>query len=266
MSKVLSANDVKRLRYALQSVGTTAFAVRYRRLLRATLKFDTFLIMLFKPDAPPVLQSAWMQPNAIPANALTEYCDRTYLFDPFFQAQSLPPNGAVWHLPEITPDRFFTSKYYLDYYLQTGLCDEIGLLAPLPNGSVAHLSLSRLEENGPYKRREIQCLKHYGPILLELLTQHVTAVQNQQGQAMAQTQVRPLPDIIRATALDLFDVHLTAREAQIAALVLQGHSNQSAALKLGIARETSKVHRRNLYRKLSISSQGELFALLTHLL
>ena len=250
----------------MQSVGTSFFATRYRRLLRATLKFDTFLIMRFDPDAPPTLQSAWIQPDTIPHSAMSEYCDRTYLFDPFFQAQSVSRSGAVYHLPEIAPDRFFTSKYYLDYYRQTGLCDEIGLLAPLPQGSVAHLSISRLDASGPFKRREIQCLKHHGPILLELLAQHYASLADNTEQKAIPTQVRPLPDIIRATTLDLFDVRLTVRESQIAALVLQGHSNQSAALKLGIARETNKVHRRNLYRKLSISSQGELFALLTHLL
>ena len=266
MSKELSINDVKRIKNAMHSVGTPAFARHYRRLLRAKLRFDTFLLIRFDPNAPPELQSAWMQPDTIPDVAMSEYCDRTYLFDPFFQFRSFPPTGAVYHLSEIAPDRFFTSKYYLEYYRKTGLCDEIGLLAPLPNGSVAHLSVSRLEESGTYKRREIQCLKHYAPILLELLTQHHAALHYQHIIGVDKKQFSPLPDLIRAQALELFDVRLTTRESQIAALVLQGHSNRSAALTLGIARETNKVHRRNLYRKLSISSQGELFALLTHLL
>jgi len=35
---------------------------------------------------------------------------------------------------------------------------------------------------------------------------------------------------------------------------------------MAISRETVKVHRRNLYAKLDISSPGELFTMLRHLL
>lgn len=266
MVKSLSVRDLHRIRLAMQAIGTPSFATQFRRLLRAKMKFDTFLLIRFDAGASPVMQSAWMQPDTFPEAALSEYCDRTYLFDPFFQYRSFPPTGGVYHLPEIVPDRFFSSEYYLEYYRKVGLCDEIGLLAPLPNGSIAHLSISRVNKSGPYRRREVRCLKHFAPVLLELLTQHNTVMQRQHGHAVDQKRSSALSDIIRAQAQELFDVKLTKRESEIAALVLQGHSNGSAALKLGIARETNKVHRRNLYRKLSISSQGELFAMLTHLL
>jgi len=266
LSQNLTVNDVKRIKYTMQAVGTPDFATVYKRLLLAKLKLDTFLIIQFDPGRPPALQSAWVRSGVFSDVALSEYCDRTYLFDPFFQFRGFPQAGGLYHLSEIAPDRFYSSKYYLEYYRQTGLCDEIGLLAPLPNGSTAHLSLSRLDRSGPFKRREIQCLKHYAPILLELLSQHQTALQTQQGQAENPKQFSPLSEIIRQQTLELFAVPLTKREAQIAALVLQGHSNGSAALQLGIARETCKVHRRNLYRKLAISSQGELFSLFKHLL
>ena len=54
---------------------------------------------------------------------------------------------------------------------------------------------------------------------------------------------------------------LTAREAAIIELVLQGHSSESVGLHLGISTGTVKVHRRNIYRKLGISSQTQLFSL-----
>jgi DNA-binding CsgD family transcriptional regulator len=118
---------------------------------------------------------------------------------------------------------------------------------------------------GPYKRREIQCLKHNAPILIELLQQHVSMVSPREPSRL--TAASPsLSDLIRLHAGEALSIHLTSRETQIAALVLQGHSNASASLILGISRETCKVHRRNLYRKLAISSQRELFGLLKHLL
>lgn len=56
---------------------------------------------------------------------------------------------------------------------------------------------------------------------------------------------------------------VTAREAEVADLVLRGHSNGSIGAVLGISTETAKVHRKNLYAKLRISSSFELFRLFT---
>lgn len=266
MAEAWSETDVKRLRKAMGSVGTPIFFANFKRLLRAKLRFDTFLLIRFDPGGPPVLQGSWILPDKIPKTAMVEYVERFYLFDPFFQYRAFPKTGALYHLSDIAPDRFFSSAYYLQYYLSTGLCDEIGLLAPLPSGSVAHLSVSRHQTTGPYRRREIQCLRHHAPLLLELLSQHMIIRQTQEGQSRAGAQFSPFPEMIRAQTQDMFGVKLTRRETQIAALVLQGHSNGSAALKLGVSRETCKVHRRNLYRKLGISSQRELFGKLKHLL
>lgn len=266
MSENLSNNDLKRLRNTMRSVGTPAFLTHFKRLLQAKLHFDTFLVLRFDPNAPPVVQDVWLQPGKISDAAVTEYHDRTYLFDPFFQYRAFPPEGAVYQISDIAPDRFFSSEYYLEYYRSTGLCDEVGLLVPLPNDAVAHLSISRHETRGPFRGREIQCLRHHAPVLLELLSQHCALRQVRERQAPNKTRFSPLSEIIFKQTQDMLTDPLTRREAQIAALVLMGHSNGSAALRLGISGGTGKVHRRNLYRKLFISSQGELFALLKHFL
>jgi DNA-binding CsgD family transcriptional regulator len=43
-------------------------------------------------------------------------------------------------------------------------------------------------------------------------------------------------------------------------MVLRGHSSEAIALRLGISTGTVKVHRRNVYRKLGISSQTQLLS------
>jgi DNA-binding CsgD family transcriptional regulator len=55
---------------------------------------------------------------------------------------------------------------------------------------------------------------------------------------------------------------LTDRERQISQLLLRGHSSKSIARELNIAPGTVMVHKRNLFAKLGISSQYELFSLL----
>ena len=54
---------------------------------------------------------------------------------------------------------------------------------------------------------------------------------------------------------------LTRRERQISQLLLRGHSSKSVARELDIAPGTVMVHKRNLFAKLGISSQYELFSL-----
>ncbi|MNE91634.1 Transcriptional regulatory protein UhpA [compost metagenome] len=53
---------------------------------------------------------------------------------------------------------------------------------------------------------------------------------------------------------------LTDREREVAHMILRGHSVKSTAIELGISPETVRMHRKNLYLKLQINSQSELFA------
>jgi DNA-binding CsgD family transcriptional regulator len=53
---------------------------------------------------------------------------------------------------------------------------------------------------------------------------------------------------------------LTPREREVVEYTLKGHSAEAIRQILGIAAGTVRTHRRNIYAKLDISSQGELFA------
>jgi DNA-binding CsgD family transcriptional regulator len=53
---------------------------------------------------------------------------------------------------------------------------------------------------------------------------------------------------------------LTPAEARIVNAMLRGESIAGAAFASGVSRETIKTHLRNAYRKLGVSSRGELFA------
>ena len=54
---------------------------------------------------------------------------------------------------------------------------------------------------------------------------------------------------------------LSPREREVAQLLLRGHSTLSVSLHLKISATTVKTHRKNLYGKLGISTQFELFSL-----
>jgi DNA-binding CsgD family transcriptional regulator len=54
---------------------------------------------------------------------------------------------------------------------------------------------------------------------------------------------------------------LSPREKDVLELMLRGYSTEVSAQRLNIARETLRRHRKNIYKKLDVSSQTDLFAL-----
>ncbi|WP_254690874.1 helix-turn-helix domain-containing protein [Shinella daejeonensis] len=53
---------------------------------------------------------------------------------------------------------------------------------------------------------------------------------------------------------------LTPREREIVAFILKGYSAEATGQVLEISTGTVRIHRRNIYAKLGISSQRELFS------
>lgn len=265
MALNLSSSDIIRLQTAMAQVQDESFFRSFRNLIRARMLIDTFLILIFHKDGAPQPLATWIKDPDLAQKYPELYVEGAYRLDPFFQHRHHVRQGGLFRLSEIAPDRFFSGDYYLQYYKETRIVDEVGLLVGLSGGAVGHLSFSRRENLGPFKRKELNCLKHYGPILLELLSQHCEHHLLQHSAETASPTRGSLEDVIRTHIEDAHGARLTRREAQMAGLIVQGHSNLSAALNLGISRETAKVHRRNIYRKLTISSQRELFAQLADL-
>lgn len=54
---------------------------------------------------------------------------------------------------------------------------------------------------------------------------------------------------------------LSDREAEVARLILQGHSSKVIARMLGNSPETVKVYRKRIHTKLGLASSAELFTL-----
>ena len=79
----------------------------------------------------------------------------------------------------------------------------------------------------------------------------------------------PADDVTGALVAALADRHgikLSPRQAEVALMILRGHSTPSIGLRLGLSPQTVKVFRKQLYAKCNLSSQAELFALMVPLL
>lgn len=176
-----------------------------------------------------------------------QYLAGAYILDPFYDVARSAPEQGVLVMRQVAPDRFTETEYYRRHYQATGIIDEIGFVLKLQHVD-AVLSVSRIGAVPVFSRRDIARLESAAPLVRALAERHWHArFQPQSGDGSAAATIsHPL---------------LSKRELEIVTLILKGHSTYSIAATLGLSPNTVKVHRRQVYAKLTISSQAELFHL-----
>jgi DNA-binding CsgD family transcriptional regulator len=186
---------------------------------------------------------------------VTDYQAGPYLLDPFFLAASRSVAPGLYRLRDMAPDRFYQGEYFRSYYVLTGLAEEIAYFVNLPDHSTLTVSLMRAEK--PFSQKEFAALAALFPFVAVTARRHWTALDQRSGKSASSLQRRQ-----RTTYdLDGFGAGiLTPREREVAEFTLKGHSAESTGQILGIAAGTVRIHRRNIYSKLNINSQGELFS------
>ena len=240
----------------------TKFGKALVRFLRSLARFDDCVIFGYRGGANPLALFHTFTPPKYRLH-VTLYQPGAYLLDPFFRAASARREG-FWRMRELAPDRFYQSEYFRSYYYETGLAEEAGFFVATDEATVVVLSLMRAKGSGALSKSEVALLRACEPVVRALIVRqwHDVALRfaGSGGPNGAARKARPVP--LRPIGLAAWrSLNLTVREAAIVDLVLQGHSSESVASRLAIAPGTVKVHRRNVYRKLGISSQTELLAI-----
>ena len=142
------------------------------------------------------------------------------------------------------------------------MIDEIGFVAYPSQGVSLHVCVGRDDQsNQRFSPRDVASARRIAPIATALIENHWQAL-TAQGEYAEGDIIRGL---IKAADSNL-GISLSPRQAEVAMLVLKGHSSTSIGMRLGVSYQTVKVFRRQLYQKCAISSQAELFTLLLPLL
>ncbi len=240
---------------AIAAIGTADFVPRATDYLRAVAQFPGCFLTLLDGNRPPlhIYDNVRAERRAA---VVDRYLDGAYLLDPFYAAYRASKPCAFLHLREVAPDRFSQSTYSREYYNLIRLEDEAAFLIDLPGGRHLFYSIGRLDGQPKFSARDLRAFRRVLPVFAALNRRHFADLSY--GGAGAETQTAHEID----QAMARFGAEsLTEREREIAILVLKGHSSRSIAGATEIALGTVKIHRKNIYRKLGISSQSELFAL-----
>jgi DNA-binding CsgD family transcriptional regulator len=226
--------------------------------MSALARFDFVVVFAYRGEDRPIDLHSTFEP-ADYRIFVTLYQAGPYLLDPFYRA-ARERRAGVFRMRELAPDRFFSSEYYRTYYSQTLLAEEVGFFVPTDEGVTVVLSLMRKSGMRAFPERQFGLLKQAEPFVAALvkrfwskLAPRFDDVTSCESQGVVASRTR---------SKDVWGgLGLTPREAAIVELVLQGHSSEAIGRLLGIATGTVKVHRRNIYRKLGISSQTQLLSL-----
>jgi DNA-binding CsgD family transcriptional regulator len=248
MEGSLSVSAAKPLAAAINALGTDEFPDRLLDVIDMAADADASMILHYWPDRTPNVVVDRLDPKERPY-LYGDYLAGVYRLSPFYRASAALIVPQLVRLKDIAPEGFRQSEYYRSYFARIGMSDLAGMLLPVTGNGVVHLSFARKE--GSFSRNTLGDLAELLPVVDALAQHHWKSSERRAGERAGKS---PL-DSLRA------DFDLTKREAEIAETILAGHSSKSAARSLAIASEAVKVHRKHLYAKLGIASQGELFSL-----
>ncbi len=244
----------------IDSIDTEKFPVILVEALKSIADFDYSVSFAYHQNEKPIcLYHTFSSAHRVVF--VDDYLKGPYLLDPFFKACGRNVDSGLYRLRDIAPDRFYQSEYCRSYYIQTGSAEEICYTFYLLNGVAVVISLMRSGDSSRFSAREFRLLDSVAPIVISLAQRHWNDLHNSFEVEPSDLETGEQHKIIEDTVSLLFSPRITPRETQVVAQVLEGHSSDSIARSLGISVGTVRIHRRNIYGKLQISSQQELFSI-----
>ncbi len=246
---------------AIHALDGTGFEDALWQAFKCLCLPDNLAILIYRKTGAAEILHTRAEQSQVFAELRNTYTAGAYVLDPYHELHLQNAAEGVYRLRDIAPDAFNRSRYFVEYYDQTTLIDELAFVIYPVEGISLNICLGRDRYSGRlFSARQIKACQRIAPIITALARRHWSGLKTRPG---------PADDIagqlVRA-AFKAYAVSLSARQAEVALLILKGHSSASAALRLGLSPLTIKVFRRQLYSKCSISSQAQLFAMMLPLL
>lgn len=241
----------------ISQIGQDGFAATLTGLLQAVAPYTFTVVFGFNGSARPL--DLYDDFPAFKRQVfVSDYQEGPYLLDPFYLAATRPVPAGLYRIRDLAPDRFYQGEYFRNYYIQTGLAEEIGFFIDIPVGTMVVLSLMRDER--AFTQREFKALEEVRPVVEASVRRHWADLPARFNIPSQGLQGPAIGTEIERSFHSFGDGILTSRERQIVEHTLKGHSAEAVGRILGISSGTVRIHRRNIYAKLRISSQGELFS------
>ena len=252
---------------AIEHINSGACPEHLIKAVGSLVKFDMAMSVVYSRSAKPFYVYDTFRTEKA-KRGLSNYINSTYVLNPIYAAYCDGINSGVFRLREESSRHRVNSYHYhnlkikrlhgeeLEYLTENWpqSMEEIFIAIPLPADEMAEISLLRTRSKAGFTDADIAVLKAHLPLIEAIYRQYWIKARCYASIDRSE----PSMDYLLKT---VFDDQLSSRESQVAVLVLKGASGQVIADQLGISITTVKTHRKNLYLKLGITTQTELFSL-----
>lgn len=246
----------------INTLNSGHFEDRLSKWLNASVRYDNFVVIAYFQDRPPKSLYTRIKESRVLENFESSYVSGAYLLDPYHALHVNKSPQGLYRLNDIAPDQFRRNRYYREYYQNTTMVDEIAYVAYPAEGVSVHIALGRdITSRQRFTMRELATANTIAPIVTALSERHWSDL-NSTGKF---DEAQIVNSVIIKTEQQ-HQIKLSPRQAQVALMILRGHSSVSIGLQLKISPQTVKVFRKQLYKKCHISSQAELFNLMMPIL
>lgn len=186
------------------------------------------------------------------------YCDYAYLMDPFYEEIQKQTRHELVTLDSITRHDFQSSTYYDRFYRKIGWKNEANLIVSLNDERTICLAYTAKE--APIN--ELNCaLRPYLESIKAAIQKHEDLLSFVAQHTLSHSEPLIIEQSHAPLSLEeqLSVYGLTKRETEVVSFILQGLASSAIADLCFVSEGTIKNHRKNIYRKLNIRSQAELF-------
>ena len=236
----------------LPHIGTEEFPDVLISMIKDLVPTDNATIIHYGRGQKPTLRYN-DYPSTERKTLIKKFLKGPFLLDPFYRHGKASKSSSLHRLFDLAPEGFQDTEYYRVHFRHTKLKDEVGYIIHLNDSQFINISLGQMNVIDAFSASHVQLLKDILPVIEQICRLHFTDSEKPTD--------NHLPDQLESALNHFGTAYLTDRESQVVQLFLHGHSTKSIAERLGISPETVKLHRKNSYAKLDISSQAELFHL-----
>jgi len=250
----------------IDSIGSELFFTNIAKIVERVLPFEGLIVFLYSKSSAPTALGCFG--NALDfQTGLQNYLRYTYVLNPVYRAFQNNIAPGAYMITDLMPHGYSQKVAKSDLRIRIDDAEAIGYLTPgWPKSMTDVLGLVHLPDNkmvefdfitsqtGNQTERCYEGLKKIYPALSSALLKHFEFAAHDFDTSDAKPS-------LESRFQEFGQPDLTSREQSVVKMVLTGHSSNSIGLNLGISLPTVKSHRRNIYAKLKISTQAELFSL-----
>jgi DNA-binding CsgD family transcriptional regulator len=241
-----------RLARAIGGTGSRQHVNQLIDLIGSEVRHDRVTVVRYSTSQRPEFISHRNYSDAM----VSKYLENYYVHDPFYAHWRKRQRTGVVLLRKGNGTR--RGPYISEFLGESRITDEIGVL--LEDGPGWCLGIFLERKSGSFSAADFTALKKRFRLYAAL---HALDIQSRApGFRRTSQPARPGLEPVSSTSLSPNSAlwpELSRRECEIVQLALAGYPTAGIAQKLGIAHGTVKNHRRNIYAKLDITTERELF-------